>query len=116
VNALVLLEGGWFNRRDLPPAADAPVSPFHAEALAHLFDSNSSEAWPRVADAGTPVLAVAGLQGDDGRRPGLLDAFRAAVPHATVLVFPHAGHDLLRDAPVSIATRVASWLNGLARR
>jgi pimeloyl-ACP methyl ester carboxylesterase len=112
VRALVLLEGGWFNRRDLPPGRP-PADPHHAEALRRLFESSSADAWPHLAHAALPVLAVAGMRNDRRLREPLLAAFQAAVPQAAIAVFPDAGHDLLRDAPLAVATCVADWLLSL---
>ena len=109
MSSLVLLEGGWFDRADLPRRAP-PRDPNHAAALEALFASRSSEAWPAVAAANIPVLAVAGTLGDDGTKARLLERFREKVQHAHIEILPEVGHDLLRDAPDAVVTLVADFV------
>lgn len=109
VAALVLLDGGWFDRADLPRRAP-PRDPHHAAALEALFASRSSEAWPALVAAKVPVLAVAGTKDDTGAKARLLARFHQAVPHARIESLPHVGHDLLRDAPAEVSALVATFV------
>ena len=109
VSALVLLEGGWFDRADLP-ARRPPRDRHHAAALAALFATPSSRAWPALAAARVPTLAVAATADTSEARRALLARFAAAVPHADLLDLPTVGHDLLRDAPDEVAGAIAGWL------
>ena len=109
IDALVLLDGGWFDRRDLP-ARPPPANAHHAAAFQALFASTSSEAWPRLASQRTPTLAVAGTKTDGEAKQRLPEQFVATVPHASVEIFPHLGHDLLRDGPEEVARAAAEWL------
>jgi pimeloyl-ACP methyl ester carboxylesterase len=106
VDALVLLDGGWFDRRDLP-SRPPPSNPDQAAAFHALFASPSSEAWPRLR---TPTLAIAGAKTDAETKDRLLSRFLAAVPHARGQTFPHLGHDLLRDGPEEVSRAVRDWL------
>lgn len=108
-SALVLLDGGWFDRAELPRRA-APRDRDHAAALAALFATPSSGAWPALAAAPVPILAVVGAADAGEVKRALLARFVAAVPHADTLVLADVGHDLLRDAPIEVARAVAGWL------
>lgn len=111
VTSLVLLEGGWFDRADLPRRAP-PNNIHHARALEALFAQRTSEAWPLLAAQDIPVLAVAGTLGDDGTKERLLTRFQELVPRAERHVLTTAGHDLLRDAGESTSALVAAFLRG----
>lgn len=116
VSALVLLDGGWFDRADLPRRA-APRDPHQAAALAALFATASSSAWPALASARVPTLAIAGAADTGEVKRALLARFATAVPHADTMVFDDLGHDLLRDAPGEVAHAIAGWLGpGIAAR
>jgi pimeloyl-ACP methyl ester carboxylesterase len=113
VDGLVLLDGGWFDRGDLPRGA-APRDRHQRDALEGLFASRTSDAWTALeahARAGVPILAIAALRGDDdGAKARLLERFKREVPHADVESWPDVGHDLLRDAPERTCARIASFV------
>ncbi len=108
ISALVLLEGGWFDRVDLPRRG-APTNPHHAAALEALFATRSSMAWPVMAQEKLPTLAVVGATDDAERKAELLAKFVARVPHAETRTFERIGHDLLRDGPDEVGAAVGAW-------
>lgn len=112
IAALVLLDGGWFDRADLPPRAP-PRDPHHAAALDALFATRSSDAWPAIAAARIPTLAIAGADDAGATKRALLARFVLAVPHADTVVLDDVGHDLLRDAPVEVGAAIAAWVHRL---
>ena len=111
VTALVLLDGGWFDRADLPRRSP-PRAAHQAAALEALFAVRTSACWPALARAAFPVLAVAATHGDaDGAHTRRLAAFAEAVPRARTHALPDVGHDLLRDAPEATGAVVAAFLS-----
>jgi pimeloyl-ACP methyl ester carboxylesterase len=110
---LVLLDGGWFDRADLPRGT-APRDAHQNAALEAFFASRTSEAWPALAAngrAGVPILAIAALRGDDdGAKARLLERFRRAVPAAQIESWTDVGHDLLRDAPDRVCATIAAFV------
>jgi pimeloyl-ACP methyl ester carboxylesterase len=113
---LVLLEGGWFDRAELP-RREPPRDPHHREALDALFAARASETWQQIAALGIPVLAIAGLRDDvDGAKARALERFRSAAPHAETEAWADVGHDLLRDAPERTCARIASFVAARSKR
>ena len=74
-----------------------------------------SEAWPRIAAAGIPVLALLATQPAELRAANAQagERYRAAVPHADVRLVDDASHSMLTDAGPEVAAMVGEWLAGL---
>jgi pimeloyl-ACP methyl ester carboxylesterase len=71
-----------------------------------------SESWPRLAEAGIPVLALLATKPDDLRTVNAQagERYRAAVPQAEIRLVDDASHSMLTDAGPEVARLVADWL------
>lgn len=61
----------------------------------------------RLGGLPMPVLLVAGT--GDPRYAALAGEMAAGIPHATVVLVPGAGHAVVGERPVDVATSLASW-------
>jgi pimeloyl-ACP methyl ester carboxylesterase len=126
VRALVLLDSGHIDYRDLPGIdGDRPVDewiaevrtwpdPRHAEArgmaMCGLADRVSS-AWAAIAEHEIPTLLVLATEpphGDQNRAH--IGRFQSAVPHAEIRWADGAGHGLLADVGPPLGEEIAAWL------
>jgi pimeloyl-ACP methyl ester carboxylesterase len=78
--------------------------------------TRSSEAWPAIAGAGIPTLLLLATEPEDraAENESGADRLRAAIPGATVVAVPGAGHDLIADAGPEVAALIADWLDANA--
>ena len=107
-------------RAGLSEADDGSVHPAaspeaRAAVLWGMASTRASDAWPRVVEAGTPVLLLLATNpphGDQNR--DAVGRFHAALPQATVSWVPDASHSLLVDAGPPLAADIADWLEAEA--
>jgi pimeloyl-ACP methyl ester carboxylesterase len=126
VRAVVLLDSGHLDYRDLPDVdADRPVEAWIAEvearddprraeargrAMSGLLDRVSG-AWPALAEHGIPTLLFLATEPPhvlDNRRH--IGRFEAAVPQAEVRWPEGARHGLLADVGPPLGDAIATWL------
>jgi haloalkane dehalogenase len=123
VSLRVLLPGAYGDRRRLTPEIhrqylevfhdrDARVQVLHALARA-LIGSRDFYArlWrdaARLRDY--PVLILWGMK-DTAFRPALIERWRSAVPHATVVELPAAGHWPHEEDPPEVASRLRRFID-----
>src|SRR6478672_8514310 len=115
VRAVVLLDSGHIDYRDLPDVdADRPAEEWVAEAAAR--DPRLAEArgkamhglTDRVSDA-WPVLATLDPHGTQNRQR--VRGFEQALPQAEVRWVEGAGHGLLDDVGPPLGDEIAAWLH-----
>jgi pimeloyl-ACP methyl ester carboxylesterase len=117
--ALVLLEGGFVDFRDVPGDEDRPLAELVA---AHgvegalqwgLRQEPVTDSYDALRERGVPVLLVTDARDHWSERLGFdpVDRLRAAVPQTQVERFetPH-GHDLLSHDARNLARLVGDWL------
>ena len=126
VRAVVLLDSGHLDYRDLPDVdADRPVEAWIADvearddprraeargrAMSGLLDRVSG-AWPALAEHGIPTLLFLATEPPhvlDNRRH--IGRFEAAVPQAEVRWPEGARHGLLADVGPPLGDAIATWL------
>ena len=109
--ALVLLEGGHLDFRDLPrwePPADA--DPVTRAMVDGLLVEPAAEVYPALASSRVPVLVVSGADAGAWASLGFdpLARLRNAVPQAETRLLAGAGHEL--PARADVAALVGEWL------
>jgi pimeloyl-ACP methyl ester carboxylesterase len=126
VRALVLLDSGHIDYRDLPDVdPDRPVEEWVAEvearedprraeargrAMSGLTD-RVSDAWPVLTEQATPTLLFLATEPPhvhENRKH--IARFEAAVPHADVRWPEGAGHRILADVGPPLGDAIATWL------
>jgi pimeloyl-ACP methyl ester carboxylesterase len=126
VRALVLLDSGHIDYRDLPDVdPDRPIEEWVAEvearedprraeargrAMSGLAD-RVSDAWPVLTEHAIPTLLFLATEPPhvhENRRH--IARFEAAVPHADVRWPERAGHGLLADVGPPLGDAIATWL------
>ncbi len=126
VRALVLLDSGHLDYRDLPDVdAERPVEEWVAEvearhdprravargrAMSGLTD-RVSDAWPVLTEREIPTLLFLATEPPhvhENRRH--IARFEAAVPHADVRWPEGAGHGILADVGPPLGDDIATWL------
>jgi pimeloyl-ACP methyl ester carboxylesterase len=126
VRALVLLDSGHIDYRDLPDVdPDRPIEEWVAEvearedprraqargrAMSGLAD-RVSDAWPVLTEHAIPTLLFLATEPPhvhENRRH--IARFEAAVPHADVRWPAHAGHGILADVGPPLGDAIATWL------
>ena len=129
VRAVVLLDSGHIDYRDLPDVdADRPPEEWVAEAAArdprlaeargkamHGLTDRVSDAWPVLAEHEIPtllLLATADPHGTQNRRH--VGGFEQALPQAEVRWVEGAGHGLLDDVGPPLGDEIAAWLHSRA--
>jgi pimeloyl-ACP methyl ester carboxylesterase len=126
VRALVLLDSGHIDYRDLPGVdGDRPVDewiaevrtwpdPRHAEARGMAMcglTERVSGAWRAIAEHEIPTLLVLATEPPHGdRNRAHIGRFQSAVPHAEIRWAAGAGHGLLADVGPPLGEDIASWL------
>jgi len=126
VRALVLLDSGHIDYRDLPDVdAERPVEawiddarrspdPRGAEARGmamHGLTTRVSEAWPAIAGHEIPTLLVLATKSPHGEQNREHVArFRAALPHAEIRWADGGGQGLLEDVGPPLGDEIAAWL------
>lgn len=93
-------------------ATQIPTPEVGAAARYGLGQRRVSESWPAIKGAGIPVLLVTASEPPEARAANRIAArrFQTAIPEATVLEMPNAGHDLLLDAGPALAEAISEWL------
>jgi 2-succinyl-6-hydroxy-2,4-cyclohexadiene-1-carboxylate synthase len=76
-----------------------------AEVLRGLGAGAMAPLWDRLPELTMPTTVVAGEE--DTKYVALADRLAAALPDATVVIVPGAGHGLPREAPAQIAASIA---------
>jgi pimeloyl-ACP methyl ester carboxylesterase len=126
VRALVLLDSGHLDYRDLPdvdPDTDAGgwiaevrsrPDPRRAEARGLAMTGLTapvSSAWPAIAEHEIPTLLYLATEPPhvDLNRAHV-ERFRAAVPHAEIRWPAGAGHDVIGDLGTPLGDEIAAWL------
>jgi pimeloyl-ACP methyl ester carboxylesterase len=126
VRALVLLDSGHIDYRDLPDVdPDRPVEEWVAEvearedprraeargrAMSGLTD-RVSDAWPVLTEQATPTLLFLATEPPhvhENRKH--IARFETAVPHADVRWPERAGHGILADVGPPLGDAIATWL------
>jgi pimeloyl-ACP methyl ester carboxylesterase len=126
VRAVVLLDSGHLDYRDLPDVrVERDVSEWIAEARSrpdprradvrgmamHGLTAPVSGAWPALADHEIPTLLFLATEPPHvDRNRAHVDRFRSAVPQAEVRWPPGASHDLLADLGPPLGDEIAAWL------
>ncbi len=77
-----------------------------AAALRGIGTGAMASLWPRLAELTMPVQVVVGER--DAKFRALGERLAAALPDATVIVVPGAGHGLPREAPAALARVLAA--------
>jgi pimeloyl-ACP methyl ester carboxylesterase len=126
VRAVVLLDSGHIDYRDLPDVdAERPVvewvaevqareDPRRAEARGRAMNGLTdrvSGAWPALAEHAIPTLLFLATEPPhvhENRKH--IARFEAAVPHAAVRWPEGAGHGLLPDLGPQLGDEIATWL------
>jgi len=125
VRAIVLLDSGHIDYRDLPDVdADRPPEDWVAEAAArdprlaeargramHGLTERISDGWAVLAEHGIPtllLLATVDPHGTQNREH--VGAFERALPQAEVRWVEGAGHGLLDDVGPPLGDEIAAWL------
>jgi pimeloyl-ACP methyl ester carboxylesterase len=80
-------------------------------AMNHLMRATTSEHYPVLAAAGTPILLLTATEPEQRRRDNEERTARllSALPHARAEALSGSGHDLLADAPGQVADAIARW-------
>ena len=129
VRAVVLLDSGHIDYRDLPDVdADRAPEEWVAEAAArdprlaeargkamHGMTDRVSVAWPVLAEHEIPtllLLATVDPHGTQNRRH--VGGFEQALPQAEVRWVEGAGHGLLDDVGPPLGDEIAAWLHSRA--
>jgi len=94
----------------------ARVQVLHALAASLLGSRDYYQSlWRRVGELRRkPVLVVWGLK-DSAFRPNQLDRWRRALPEATVVTLPAAGHWPHEEEPAAVIKAMGQWVNGPMR-
>lgn len=80
-------------------------------AFRGLAVARQSEAWPRIREAGTPVLLLlATMPPHVEVNERFVAAFIQALPQADVRWVENAGHGLLADAGPALGEQIGDWL------
>jgi pimeloyl-ACP methyl ester carboxylesterase len=80
-------------------------------AFRGLAVARQSDAWPRIREAGIPVLLLlATLPPHVDVNERLVSGFIQALPHADVRWVENAGHGLLADAGPALGEQIGDWL------
>lgn len=87
-------------------------------AMNHLMRARTSDYYPALAAAGTPVLLLTATEPEQRRHDNerRTTALLRALPNARSEPLSGSGHDVLADAPGAVADAIARWLalGGLA--
>ena len=120
--ALVLIDVGYQSYDNVPPTFEALLEEFAdadfadpAVVAAGFYGARAEpplDALPAAADAGVPILLLAGSEPFVERRERDLDEFRRLVPTAEVRSI-ECGHNLLEDAPAEAIPAIGDWLLGV---
>jgi len=126
VRALVLLDSGHIDYRDLPNvdaerSVDEWISevrerpdPRRAEARGmamHGLTARVSGAWPAIAQHDIPTLLLLATQPPHvEQNRAHVDRFQSAVPQAEIRWAEGAGHGLLADVGPPLGDEIAGWL------
>jgi pimeloyl-ACP methyl ester carboxylesterase len=126
VRALVLLDSGHIDYRDLPDVdADRPVDewiaevrgrpdPRRAEARGmamHGLTARVSDAWPAIAQHHIPTLLFLATEPPHvEQNRAHVGRFESAVPHAEIRWAEGAGHGLLADVGPPLGDEIVEWL------
>ena len=126
VRALVLLDSGHIDYRDLPGVdPERPIDDWIAEMRArpdprraeargmamHGLTGPVSGAWPAIAAHDIPTLLFLATEPPHGEQNHAhVERFHAAVPQAEIRWVEGAGHGLLADGGPPLGDEIAEWL------